>query len=65
MSSCKGVSEVTEYEQEMLRLLTQSTELLRQNNRIAKENNTLLRENQKLLVNIDENIRKIKFNTIS
>ena len=56
---------MTAFEQEMLRLLAQSNGLMKTNSRVVKENNTLLKESHKLLVNIDENIRKIKFNTIS
>lgn len=62
MSSSKSI-ELTSFEQELLRLLAENNELMKQNNRVVKENNHLLKEHHKILVNIDENVRKIKYNT--
>jgi hypothetical protein len=50
------MSELSNYEREVLRLLTE-------NNALLNENNSILKENHRLLVAIDDNVRKIKFNT--
>ena len=62
MSSSKSV-EATSFEHELLRLLSENNELMKQNNRVAKENNRILKDNFRLLTNIEENVRKIKYNT--
>ena len=50
------MSELSIYERELLRLITE-------NNALLKENNSILKENHRILVALDDNVRKIKFNT--
>ena len=50
------MSKLNNYEREVLRLLTE-------NNALLNENNFILKENHRLLVAIEDNVRKIKFNT--
>ena len=63
MPSSESVAEPISFEHELLRLLSENNELMKQNNRVVKDNNRILKEHYKLLINIEENVRKIKYNT--
>jgi hypothetical protein len=48
---------------EIIRLMVENNALLNQCVRILKENNEIFKQNQDAIFNLQENVRKIRFNT--
>jgi hypothetical protein len=64
-TSAKGASELSTYERDVLKLLTENNALLKENNRILQESNRILQADTEVLIRLDDNIRRIKVNTSS
>jgi hypothetical protein len=55
--------ELTNYEQKILKLVTENNALIKENNRVMNENNAILRDNHELMRKVEDYLRGIKSNT--